>query len=62
MTEIAFHPTKGVIRDENDKIKTVFLYNDGSNPTNQNKKEEEKTAWDSYFEKLKKLSNLKRKE
>ena len=33
LTEIAFHPTKGVIRDENDKIKTIknkhlfFIFN-----------------------------------
>lgn len=62
LTEIAFHPEKGIIRDEKGKIKTIFLYNDGSNPTNQNNKKEEEIAWDSYLKKLKKLSKLKRKE
>lgn len=60
LNEIAFHPEKGVIRDENGKIKTIFLYNDASNPTNQSKGQEELT-WNLYFDKLRKLSKLKRK-
>lgn len=60
LIEIAFHPEKGVIRDEDGKIKTIFLYNDVSNPTNQSKGQEELT-WNLYFDKLRKLSKLKRK-
>lgn len=60
LIEIAFHPVKGVIRDENGKIRTIFLYNDVSNPTNQSNGQEELT-WNLYFEKLRKLSKLKRK-
>ena len=61
LLEVAFHPEKGVIRDEKGKIKTIFLYNDGSNPTNMVKSEEE-NAWNSYFNRLRKLSKLKRKQ
>ncbi len=35
-----------------------FLYDDGTNPMNQST--EKKALWDDYFEKLKKLSKLKR--
>lgn len=61
LIEVAFDPIKGIIRDENGKIKTVFFYNDGSNPTNQGKSSEEK-SWNEYFKKLRRLSKLKRKE
>lgn len=44
-------------RDENGAIIKVFLYNDGTNPRNQSR--DEKELWDTYFEKLKKLSKLK---
>jgi hypothetical protein len=45
-------------RDEDDNISRVFLYHDGTNPTNQ--EIEKKHLWDQYFDKLKKLSKLKR--
>lgn len=61
LIEVAFDPIKGIIRDENGEIKTVFFYNDGSNPTNQDKSSEEK-SWNEYFKKLRRLSKLKRKE
>lgn len=40
---------------ENSKIVKVFFYNDGTNPSNQNKK----TLYKSYFDKLEILSKLK---
>lgn len=46
-------------RDKQGRITRVFLYNDATNPTNQ--EYEKKSLWDSYFEKLKKLGKLKRK-
>jgi hypothetical protein len=43
--------------NEKGEIIKVFLYDDGTNPINQPK--EKKHLWDSYFDKLKKLSRLK---
>ena len=42
-------------KNESGKITGVFLYNDGTNPVN-NKSEE---LWARYFDKVKKLSQLK---
>jgi len=47
-------------RDEQGNIVKFFLYGDGTNPMNQAK--ESKKLWDAYFDKLKKLSRLKRKD
>jgi len=45
-------------RDSEGEVTRVFLYNDGTNPTNQ--EIDKKHLWESYFDKLKKLSKLKR--
>lgn len=43
--------------DENNEITKVFLYDDGTNPSNNLKNEIE--LWDKYFKKLKLLSKLR---
>lgn len=48
----------GVQRNEKGEINRVFFYDDGTNPVNQSK--DKKELWENYFEKLKKLSKLKR--
>lgn len=45
-------------RDESGKIVKVFLYNDGTNPTNSYNDNTSK-LWDRYFEKLRLLAKLK---
>jgi len=45
--------TSQVQYDENGKIKKLFLYDDATNPTNNEK------YWNSYLEKIKILSQLK---
>lgn len=49
-----------VQRHPDGRIRFVFLYNDGTNPTNQSKDNPE--LWKRYFEKLKKLSKLEKDE
>lgn len=51
------HSEDAVRRNEKNEITTIFLYNDRLNPTNQQKDEPE--LWNSYFDKLKRLSKLK---
>jgi len=46
-------------RDQNGNITRIWLYNDKTNPMNQ--RIDSKELWNSYFEKLKKLSKLQRK-
>ncbi|REC40519.1 hypothetical protein [Chryseobacterium sp. 5_R23647] len=46
----------GAVEKENDKIVKVFLYNDGSNPSNFDKKD----LYNKYFAKLEILSKLKK--
>ena len=48
----------GIKRNEKNEIIEVYLYNDEINPMNQSGSN--KKAWESYFDKLKKLSKLKR--
>ncbi|AZI38623.1 hypothetical protein [Epilithonimonas vandammei] len=48
--------TDGAVEKENNKIVRVFLYNDGSNPSNFTSKE----LYRRYFEKLEILSKLKK--
>lgn len=43
---------KSLERDEQGKIKTVYLYNDGTNPSSK------KEYWNDYFDKIKQLSIL----
>lgn len=57
LLELAHHAENGIQRDENGEINKVFLYNDGTNPVNQSK--DNKELWNSYFDKLKKLSKLR---
>jgi hypothetical protein len=45
-------------RDEQGRIERIWFYNDRSNPMNFNSK----ANWTSYFNKIKKLSKLKRAE
>jgi hypothetical protein len=45
--------TSSVEYDENGKINKIFLYNDETNPTNNEK------YWNSYLEKIRILSQLK---
>ena len=52
------HSEDGIQRDENGEITKVFFYNDGTNPRNQST--DKKELWDSYFDKFKKLSKLKK--
>lgn len=33
LLELAFDEEKGIIKDSNGKIKTIFFYNDGTNPS-----------------------------
>lgn len=47
-----------VKRGEDGKINLVWFYDDGSNPTNQPK--DSKIVWDRYFDKIKKISKVKR--
>lgn len=47
--------TPGAIEKDNNKIIKVFLYNDATNPSNQNKK----SLYKDYFAKLELLSKLK---
>lgn len=44
-------------RDENGKICRLFLYDDGTNPMNQSRKN--KALWMKYFKKIETLSELK---
>lgn len=55
LSDIVDEPVR-IQRDENGDIVKIFLYDDGTNPMNQIK--DSKALWDSYFEKLKKLSKL----
>lgn len=57
LLELANKPTS-IDRDENNKIKRVYFYDDGTNPVNSMKDKPE--LWQRYFEKLKKLSQLQR--
>ncbi|HMQ49750.1 MAG TPA: hypothetical protein PKA00_19725 [Saprospiraceae bacterium] len=57
LTQIIDDPAR-IQRDSDGKISKIFLYDDGTNPMNQAR--DSKKLWDSYFEKLKKLSKLKR--
>lgn len=60
LLELAFDKEKGVKRDLNGKIETIFFYNDGSNPTSSyTSKADEDKMWHDYFEKLKKIAKLK---
>jgi hypothetical protein len=43
-----------VQRNSEGHIEKIFLYNDGSSPMNS----KDKSAWNDYFDKLKKLSKL----
>lgn len=45
---------KSIERDNDGKIKKVWLYNDATNPSNDSK------HWDAYLEKLKYISKFKR--
>lgn len=56
LSEIVDDPLR-IQRDSDGKIYRIFLYDDGTNPMNQSR--DSKKLWDSYFEKLKKLSKLK---
>ena len=47
------------LQEYEDKTICIFLYNDGTNPTNREGKN--KDLWDSYFNKLQYLGNFKRK-
>ena len=49
----------GIKRDENNNITKVFLYNDATNPTRGKANDTE--LWDRYFERLKILSKLEKK-
>ena len=46
----------GYRRDEDGKINQVWFYNDATNPSASNKKED----WDVYFEKIKRLSRFEK--
>lgn len=60
LLELSFDGEKGVRRDSNGKIETVFLYNDGTNPSSgYNSKNDEEKMWSQYFQRLKKVSKLK---
>lgn len=48
--------TDGAVEKENNKIVRVFLYNDGSNPSNFDKQ----ILYNKYFAKLELLSKLKK--
>lgn len=62
LLELSFNGEVGVRRDSNGKIEKVFLYNDGTNPSSgHDSKNEEEKMWNEYFQKLKKVSKLKRK-
>ncbi|MCB9050791.1 MAG: hypothetical protein H6556_15305 [Lewinellaceae bacterium] len=56
LSEIVDDPVR-IQRDSDGEIYRIFLYDDGTNPMNQLR--DSKQLWDSYFEKLKKLSRLK---
>lgn len=56
LSEIVDNPVR-IQRDTNGKIDRIFLYDDRTNPMNQSK--DSKLLWDSYFDKLKKLSKLR---
>ncbi len=45
--------------DNNGKIKTIWLYHDGTNPMNQDNMNNR--YWKIYFDRLKKLSKLSKK-
>lgn len=47
-------------RNEKEEIVMVFLYNDSTNPSNQNSLSS--SLWNQYFLKIKKLSNKKVKQ
>lgn len=51
---------KGIIRNEKGEIKTIFFYNDGTNPQNQSK--DKVYLWEAYFEKIKTISKLKKQD
>ncbi|AQX90691.1 hypothetical protein [Elizabethkingia anophelis] len=54
LNEIAFDQERGIIRDDQNSIKRVFLYDGSVNPSLT----KSEIHWDSYFEKIKKLSKL----
>lgn len=61
LLEIANNSEGSVIRDENGEIKMIFFYNDSTNPLNFKNCKNAQIAWNAYFNKLKKLSKLKKK-
>ncbi|MDR6546668.1 hypothetical protein J2810_002774 [Chryseobacterium rhizosphaerae] len=62
LLELSFDGEKGVRRDSSGKIEKVFLYDDGTNPSSgYDSKNEEEKMWNDYFQKLKKISELRRK-
>ncbi len=56
LKELAWDDKDGIRYDDKGKINKIWLYNDGTNPMNQSNTNNK--FWDTYFEKLKKLSKL----
>lgn len=55
LLKIAHDPAKGIGRDSEGRIDTIFFYSDATNPqSNAN-------CWGSYFDKIKLLSKLEKK-
>ena len=54
--EITGYDESAVNRDEQGNIRRFWLYNDSTNPMNQQKKENE--YWDIYWQKLKGIARL----
>ncbi|MDE5430725.1 hypothetical protein [Elizabethkingia meningoseptica] len=60
LLEISFDGEKGVRRNSNGEIETVFLYNDGKKTSSgSDSKNDEEKMWTEYFQRLKKVSKLK---
>ena len=56
LLKLAAADGESIKRDEQGKIKTVWFYNDSTNPAGQSK--DVKEYWDLYFEKIKVLSTF----
>ena len=59
LRELAWHEEDGIQYDDEGKIKTVWLYNGETNPMGHDR--HKNTYWKIYFDKLKKISKLKRR-
>jgi hypothetical protein len=59
LLKLAANDGESIKRDDKGKIKTVWFYNDATNPAGQPK--DIKKCWDLYFEKLKILAKLQAK-